>query len=105
MKTNFDRSPLEANADIVAHNLQMMEEDMQILAGNESMGGNAGSLIIEGKPCSCSGLNGYADRETGRILAFGNPQNIPQEIKNKSVGFTFREASNLDLKKMTELRK
>ncbi len=87
--------------EVVSHNLKMMETDMQKLSDNESVGGNAGTITIQGKMCSCMGLNGYADRNTGEILAFGNFQDIPSEIRKKGIEFTFRKAIYTDMKTFT----
>lgn len=48
----------------------------------ESIGGNAGR--------GHAAVNAYFDTGTGRISAFGNPQNIPQEILSSHVRATFR---------------
>lgn len=77
---------------IVSHNLEMMEEPMNDLAQDESVGGNAGSVNIDGESFNCVALNGYADKETGKILAFGNSQHIPPAISSIGIEFTFREA-------------
>lgn len=52
------------------------EQGMIDLLNRESMGGNAGTY--NGYPCV--GLNFYFDRETGKINAFGNHQNLAREI-------------------------
>lgn len=83
------------NKETVSHNLKMMEEQMSDLALEESMGGNAGGVNINGENFSCRGLNGYADKETGRILVFGNIQDISKEILKAGTSFTFREAVSL----------
>jgi len=98
MKISLDSRPnLEVEKDVVSHNLKMMEGDMRTLSTGESFEGNAGSVIIEGKRYSCAGLNGYADKQTGKILAFGNPQDVPEEIRRQGIKFTFKEAINLDV--------
>jgi len=98
MKTNFDDIPSpEIDKEIVSHNLAMMEKDMKQLSIEESIGGNAGSVIIEGKSYDCAGLNGYADKQTGMILAFGNFQDISPEIIGRGIKFSFIEAINLEM--------
>ena len=78
-----------ADKDIVSRNLGVMEREMEALSKEESI---SGSMIIEGQRYPCVYLNGYADKQTGEILAFGNFQDIPEEIKNKGVKFIFKEA-------------
>ena len=79
---------------IVAANLRMLNEDMQQFLCGESIGGNAGSEIINGEEYPCAGGNGFAHQETGRIVAFSNNPNDP-EAKKGNVWFLLRVAANL----------
>ncbi len=50
--------------------------------GSETYGGNAGYINIDGNILSCKAINGYANRVTGQIAAFGNPQYLDTSITN-----------------------
>ncbi|VVC04782.1 Calcineurin-like phosphoesterase [Candidatus Bilamarchaeum dharawalense] len=50
------------------------------VSSSESMGGNAGPMRVA--------VNGYYDPQTGRIIAFGNIQDIPKSILAKGREFT-----------------
>ncbi len=67
--------------DVVASNLALMRTKMIKHLNTESIGGNAGSVEIDGKCYSCAAANMYVDCATGRILVFGNIQNIDSRIK------------------------
>ena len=86
----------ELDEEITSHNLETMEKDMKSLSFDESIGGNAQSEFIEGKKYTCVGLNGYAHRQTGMILAFGNSQHVPQDIAKSGMQFTMKEAIDVD---------
>ena len=77
-------------------NLEMMNTEMQTLLYSESVGGNGGKLEVDGKKYSGAVANGYANPETGEIIAFGNSQNIPQEVKTKNQEFTMRVAFDVN---------
>ncbi len=85
----------ESLEEIIERNLLMMGDPLDQLRSSESLGGNAGSVVIDGKKYSCCGLNGYADKDSGEIIAFGNSQDVPREIIDRHRPFTFREAYNL----------
>jgi len=53
----------------------------------ESIGANAGSTEIDGKRVQCMGINGYADKQTGRITIFGGIQNIDPAIVQRDSHF------------------
>ena len=74
------------------HNLDMLNKDMQELLMGESLGGNAGFVEIEGKKYSCAAANGYVNPETGKIVAFGNIQDVPPEIVRRNIPFTLKVA-------------
>ncbi len=57
---------------IVGENVGRMRTEMIEEIRDESVGGNAGSIVIDGKEYPCAGANFTADRHTGRIGAFGN---------------------------------
>jgi len=76
---------LKFDPEIVAHNLTMLNNDMVELIVGESIGGNAGTVEINGIEYACAGANGIAESETGKITAFGNIQNIDKaELKNNA---------------------
>lgn len=78
---------------VVAINAEMLQGDAyRRVAGSESMGGNAGTAKIDGHTYSCIGLNGYAERQTGQIITFGNFQDVDTEIVQRNGHFIFRVA-------------
>lgn len=77
---------------ILEHNLKMLNKEMLAFINQESFGGNAGSVEIDGKRYPCAGANGYADPRTGEIKIFGNIQNIPKDIARENVAFSLRVA-------------
>jgi len=83
---------------IIDNNLAMMKNSMQTLLCSESIGGNAKSIRIKDKDYSCAAANGYVDRQ-GKIIAFGNVQDLPKETTAKNDPFTFRVAVDLDISK------
>jgi hypothetical protein len=82
----------EADEIVVQKNLKKMNGEMMELLMSESIGGNAGTVEVDGKEYVCAAANGYADRETGEIYIFENYQNIPENIKDKQQHFLFRVA-------------
>ena len=77
---------------VTEHNSQMLNHDMLRLLEAESIGGNAGSIEIDGKKYSCAAANGFANPDTGEIIMFGNIQDIPRDIVKNNIGFTLRVA-------------
>lgn len=87
----FNTGEIEINPDqaIIDHNLQMLNKDMVNFLSTESIGGNAGSIEINGKKYNCGAANGYADPETGKIIVFDNIQNIrDRKIVEDNIDFT-----------------
>lgn len=84
---------------VIAKNLDKIRKEMLVLLRKESMGGNAGTLEIGGIKFSAQGANGYADPETGEILAFGNPQDLEDEVKNQGKIFTFKVVNKNGIRK------
>lgn len=80
---------------IIAHNLDEMRTSMMRLLTVESIGGNAGFVEIGGRKIPCAAARGFADGETGKIIDFGNFQNIPRKIRNTYPEFIFRIAVDL----------
>ena len=70
--------------EVIAWNLQMMKTGMVKHLSSESIGGNAATITIEGKRYSCAAANMYVDKTTGKILIFGNIQDIDESIKDNS---------------------
>ncbi len=89
---NLKRDYEQNSKEIVQHNLKMLEKDILELLRRESMGGNAGAVEIDGKKYSCAAANGYANQETGKIAAFGNIQDIDEEVLKNNLKFTLRVA-------------
>jgi len=56
-------------------------DNFQKVMWKESIGGNAGVLKVA--------INGWYNPKDGKILAFGNVQNIPENIRNMGKEFTF----------------
>ena len=91
------RKTQEGDEGVINHNLEMMLKDMGVLIASESMGGNAQSAEINGERWPCVAANGHADPQTGKIVSFGNFQDIPKDIVEENQEFTLRVA--LDLRK------
>lgn len=81
----------EQEQKIVLHNLEMLNTAMQTLLSSESIGGNAGKCEIDGKRYQCAAANGFADKITGKIMAFNN------DVKNRpgEQSFTLRLALSI----------
>ena len=75
---------------ILSHNLVQMSSAMMRLLMEESVGGNAGTIVMGGKPFSCAAARGFADAQSGKIIAFGNYQDVPQNIRSAHPEFVFR---------------
>lgn len=85
----------DADERIIAHNLDQMRSPMMRLLTVESIGGNAGFVEINGRKIPCAAARGFADGQTGKIIDFGNFQNIPKKIRNTYPEFIFRIAVDL----------
>lgn len=80
-----------AQLGIVFGNLKLMRSSMELLlAREESWGCNAGEVEIDGKPTVCAAANGVTEKNTGRILEFGNTPS--KEILQLGTEFYFRIA-------------
>ena len=79
-------------ASALSHNFLAMNSPMMKLLKTESVGGNAGRVKLDGKYYSCAAANGYADPQSGRIVAFGNVQDVSPNIQKKNAKFTLRVA-------------
>jgi hypothetical protein len=78
--------------DAVIHNLSQMNRPMIRLLRTESLGGNAGCVNLGGRYYSCAAAHGYADPRSGRIVAFGNVQDVPPETREGNAEFTLKAA-------------
>ena len=77
---------------VAGHNLSEMNSSMMQLLKTESVGGNAGRVKFGARYYSCAAANGYADPQSGRIVAFGNLQDISANIQEPNAKFTLRVA-------------
>lgn len=77
---------------VLASNLSQMNTAMLGVLRNESLGGNAGRVNLGGRCYSCAAANGYADPTSGRILAFGNVQDVRSDVKAGNAEFTLKVA-------------
>ncbi len=91
----LETSPEEIDMILQRRNYNLMNKEMIRLLSNESMGGNAGSIQIEGKNYSCSGANLYVDSETGEIVVFGNSQDLDPKLMEGKNLVTFKVAFDL----------
>jgi hypothetical protein len=87
----------DSSESILAHNLGEMNASMTRLLNVESWGGNAGHVVVDGRQYSCAVARGYADPQSGKILIFGNPQDVPENLRHDSAEFLFRAAAGLML--------
>jgi hypothetical protein len=76
--------------EIVEHNLEMLNKDMRDLLMRESWGGTGGTIEIDGKWHCCAAANGCIDQKTGRIVAFGNLEDLDPTISEENVRFALR---------------
>lgn len=95
--TNYEKeaglySVEEADERIVLKNLNKLNTEMMDLLMSESIGGNAGTVSINGKEYVCGAANGYANKETGEIYIFENYQNIPEHLRDREQHFTLKVA-------------
>lgn len=93
-----EEEKLEYDPKIVAHNLNMLNKDMVKLLLIESIGGNADSVEIEGKRYLCGGANGYANKNNGEIIIFGNIQDVGKNTKDNTDNSDFTLRVALDSK-------
>jgi hypothetical protein len=82
----------ESDESIVTSNLQKMDSEMEQVLLKESMGGNAGTYVLNGEDCVCAGVNGYLDADTGEIICFGNIQDLDRDMIKGRAHFIFRIA-------------
>jgi hypothetical protein len=86
----------ESEEDVQAHNLNMMGAPFTRAVSMESIGGNAGFYEIEGRAYPCAAINGYHDSESGKIITFGNFQQVSPDIRANNQTFTFKIALKMD---------
>ena len=84
--------PAIADDPAVMHNLVQMNGPMIRLLKNESLGGNAGRVNLGGRFYSCAAARGYADPGSGRIVAFGNIQDVEPGVRAGNAEFAFKVA-------------
>lgn len=76
----------EASTDgIVARNVDMLDGHLEY--NDESVGVNAGIETIDGITYSFFAINGFIDPATGAVRAYGNRQELPDEVKNGATPF------------------
>lgn len=63
---------LPLSEGIIERNLHLMRTEMKTLLDDESIGGNAQSLVINGRKCPCAAVNGVIDTTNGAMKAFSN---------------------------------
>ena len=84
--------PENTEEGILSHNLLQMRSSMTRVLMDESVGGNAGTIEMGGKLFSCAAARGFADAHSGKIMAFGNYQDVPENIRSVYPDFVFRIA-------------
>ena len=94
--SNRKSVPEDICQSILSHNLAEMHSSMMRLLSVESVGGNAGTIDLGGRKFSCAAARGYAEAASGKIIAFGNPQDIPENIRNSYPEFVFRIAVDFE---------
>ncbi len=75
---------------VVAENVRRMDTEMMRLLNGESIGGNAGSVMVSGKEYPAAGANAMVERHTGKIVAFGNT--LPPPKRETEAPIIFRVA-------------
>jgi hypothetical protein len=76
-------------------NLAQINNSLMSCVFLESFGGNTKPIVIDNKYYPCVTVNGYIETCTGRILAFGNPQDVDAEVSISGVEFHFVVAIDL----------
>lgn len=76
-------------AEKVDRNMLMLKDKMVRLLMDESIGGNAGKIEIDGEYFPQAAANGLVDAETGEIIVFGNPQDTRDQEREKTEEFAF----------------
>ena len=77
----------EGKNPIIEQNVRMLETlMMQVLLGEESMGGNAGFYEIHGKRYSCGAVHAYVDPQTGEFKGFYG--RLPSAEEQKGIAET-----------------
>ncbi len=84
--------------EVLKRNSELLEGRFREVVGEESVGGNAGSVRINGKNFGCAAANGMANPDTGELLVFGNSQNLTAKERAKGTKIAFRVAVDFDMK-------
>ncbi len=92
LQDKIEQKKTESDERITEKNFKMLQDEMGDLLFGESIGGNAGMATIEGKKYSCGAANGYANPRTGKIVMFGNIQDLDPALMKGNVEFTLRVA-------------
>jgi len=97
MSESFDAmSGREAEAmkeAVVRDNVRLMDTAMVGLLMTESIGGNAGSVVIDGKRYPAAGANAMVNRFSGKITGFGNM--LPPARSGTEAPIIFRVAMDM----------
>jgi hypothetical protein len=67
--------------ELIAENNQLMDTQMLEHLNGESVGGNAGSTPIDGLRYPCAAARCWVDRNSGKIIVFGNIQDLPEKVR------------------------
>ena len=70
--TNHESNQEQETERLIAQNLLIMENEMVEVLLQESIGGNAGRLEIDGQKYPLACANGFVETATGLIMEFGN---------------------------------
>ena len=92
MEQTPQETPEHKAEKIIRGNVHTIDMQLRSLLSSESIGGNAGRVVIDGTRFNCGGANGFLNPATGEILIFENIQNVPLEIRKRGTEFTFRVA-------------
>jgi hypothetical protein len=82
--------------EVLDHNEEMLNNGMLSHLSSESFGGNGGYVTINGREYPCGGANGYVETATGRIIIFGNMQDVDPKIRKEYSFISLRVAANFE---------
>ena len=79
--------------EVIRDNVRLMDTAMVELLNGESIGGNAGSVVVDGKRYPAAGANAMVNRLSGKIVGFGNM--LPPAKKGLEAPIIFRVAMDI----------
>lgn len=95
-----ENSPLEAS---IEHNSRILDRDLSVFMGIESVGGNAGTVELDGQKYACGAATLWVDRASAEILMIANVQRVPLSVEQEAVEITLRVAFDRNKQKFFKI--